>query len=725
MTSLQGNLNQAVGFHQAGDLDHAEDIYRRVLQDEPENPNALNLLGVLYSQRERYDESIKLLKKAVRAGKRFYSAHYNYAKALHAAKQWKEGEAQYRIALEIDPNQSSAHYNLGVLLCELERHDEAAESFRDAVRTDPLHEEAWHQLALILFQYDQNEGAAECWRCAIHANDKCLDHHHNYAMALQKCGQLEEAQASYRQALQIDDKSVSTWSNLASILRELGKTDEAIECCQEAIRIDPSYADAYNNMGNIYLSRGEAEQALRWADQAIELNPENASAFATAAGALQSACESQAVVDHLTEAIKVTPEDADLYVRRAEAMLNYGQPDEALADFEQAMTLDSNCTRAGTGIAKVHLFLGQTEEARQVLEPLTLDPHHDPDAVILLAVLLQSQKQYEESVSLLEQRLEAGNLNHAHQRRISYALGDAFDKMQRFDTAFEWYHKANQANLGTFDFDETEQLFKRIIETFTPEAMSRLPRSQDRCDQGVFIVGMPRSGTTLIEQIMDSHPQIHGAGEANFFVPVFRDLAERVEMKGFPQSLLSLTQNQVNQIGASCVSRLKKMSDTHVRVIEKTPSNFRFLGLLQMFMPGSRVILCSRHPLDTCLSCYFHDFMGWHPYIYDLKILGKYYRLYERMVAHWRSVLDLDILEVRYEDLVADQEAESRRIIEFAGLEWDDTCLKFFENPRRVQSASAQQVREPIYTTSVARYKPYLANLSPLVESLGLDAADL
>ena len=725
MTSLQSNLSQAVDYHQAGDLDHAEDIYRQVLKDEPENPNALNLLGVLCSQREQFDESIDLLMKAVQTGDRFYSAHYNYAKALHAVNRLEEAEAQYRIAIEIDPNQASAHHNLGASLCELGRHEEAAESFREAVRIDPLHEEAWHQLAMILFHYDQHEGAIECWRCAIHANDRCLDYHHNLALVLQQCGQLDEAEAGYRKALQLNETSVSTWSNLATVLRELGRTDEAIECCREAIRIDPNYADAYNNLGNIHLTRGEAEEALRWADQAIQINPENTSALATAAGALQAACESDAVIDHLTEAIRINPKDPSLYVRRAEVLLNYGRPDEALADFEQAATLDSGCTRAGIGKAKVHLFVGQTEEAHQVLDPLTKAPHDDPEAVILLAALLQNQRQYEESVSLLEQRLETGNLNNSHRRRISYALGDGFDKLQRFDIAFEWYQQANQANLGTFDIADTERLFERIITTFTPEHLARLPRAQHDCEQGIFIVGMPRSGTTLIEQIMDSHPAIHGAGETNFFVPVFRELAELVDMRDFPKNLLNLTQDQTNQLGASCAGRLQELSAKHTRIIEKTPSNFRFLGLLQMLLPGSRVILCSRHPLDTCLSCYFHDFIGWHPYIYDLATLGQYYRLYERMVAHWRSVLDLDILEVKYEDLVADQEAVSRRIIEFAGVEWDDACLRFFENPRRVHSASAQQVREPIYTTSVARYRPYLAHLTPLVESLGLDAAEL
>ncbi len=279
--------------------------------------------------------------------------------------------------------------------------------------------------------------------------------------------------------------------------------------------------------------------------------------------------------------------------------------------------------------------------------------------------------------------------------------------------------KKKDLNPNTAKVTADDKRIDRLIAAFTPERLQSLPRAQHDSKTPVFILGMPRSGTSLVEQILASHPQVHGAGELNNIMRLESGMPDLVGGgKRFPDGLNKLTQEHVDELASHYLEHLAELSPDALRVTDKMPNNFLHLGTIQLLFPDARIIHCMRDPLDTCLSCYFQNFFAQHPYTNDLGHLGAYYNGYERLMAHWKQTLDLPIFDIRYEDLVENQETKSREMIEFIGLEWDEACLKFHENKRIGRTASYDQVRQPIYKGSVARWRNYESHLEPLRKAL-------
>jgi hypothetical protein len=279
------------------------------------------------------------------------------------------------------------------------------------------------------------------------------------------------------------------------------------------------------------------------------------------------------------------------------------------------------------------------------------------------------------------------------------------------------------------DYDESRMfdLFDRIRDVFTSELLRRKEGAGDPSQVPVLIVGMPRSGTTLIEQILASHPKAFGGGE-------LRDLGEVIAAHcdlaaapaAYPECLRDMPGEVLGRIGAGYAARLRRRAPTAERIIDKMPANFLHLGLLHLALPNARIIHARRDPIDTCVSCFTRLFGGEQQFSYDLGELGRYYRRYQSLMAHWRATLPAGaMLEVDYEQLVDNLEPQARRIVDYCGLEWDDACLRFYETKRQVHTSSAAQVRQPIYRTAVGRWRPYRQWLGPLLEELGVEQAKL
>jgi hypothetical protein len=297
--------------------------------------------------------------------------------------------------------------------------------------------------------------------------------------------------------------------------------------------------------------------------------------------------------------------------------------------------------------------------------------------------------------------------------------------LRRFDDAFEHFRQANELSGAAFDSKRGVAATDRLIDTFSADFLAGRSGFGDPSERPIFIVGMPRSGTTLTEQIVASHPKICGAGELEtmfHMVDAVPGLAGA--NKRYPECVRDLTQASARDLARRYLVELNRYSRTAVRITDKMPHNFDKLGLISLMFPRARIIHCRRDPIDTCLSCFMHEFHKQHTYNCDLASLGLYYREYERLMAHWRTALPIALFELRYEDLVADQEAVSRALIEFCGLPWDDRCLEFHRADRSVQTPSAWQVRQPIYTKSVERWRKYQRHLGPLIEVLGQNGAN-
>ena len=295
-----------------------------------------------------------------------------------------------------------------------------------------------------------------------------------------------------------------------------------------------------------------------------------------------------------------------------------------------------------------------------------------------------------------------------------------YDSAREYDLAFTHYQQANAAKRWQFDAEQHRADTDNFIALHSPEFMAGLPRASIRSARPIFVVGMMRSGTTLTEQILASHPAVFGAGELPDIVEMANSLPATLNTDiPYPQCMALLTQAKLDELAQRYLERLAEFSADASRVVDKAPVNFRHLGLIELMFPDAHVIHCLRDPRDSCLSMYFTDFVHSHEYSSDLANLGSFYRDYRRVTRHWRNISKIPLLEVQYEELVAEPEATIRRIVAFCGLEWDDRCLNFHKSKRYINTPSYDQVRQPIYKKSAGRWKNYARHLEPLIEALG------
>jgi tetratricopeptide (TPR) repeat protein len=395
---------------------------------------------------------------------------------------------------------------------------------------------------------------------------------------------------------------------------------------------------------------------------------------------------------------------------------------EAVDSFQEAVRLEPGNAEAFQLLSIALAELGcMTEAIAAVRASLLLRPHH-AGALYHLAELKEFYPGDPDLGMLEAASADLDDIDQHDAVFLCFALAKAYDDLGEYNRSFGYLERANaikHARSG-YDVEDDLRLMREIAEVFDKPLVNRFSGAGSRSDLPVLIVGMPRTGTTLVEQILASHPAVHGAGEPTHLEELALAISLSDQQRaGFPRGVLHLGAAELNLFGEAYVAQLRRLAPSAVRVIDKNPFNFRYLGLARVIVPGARVIHCSRDPLDTCLSCYRAN-LKWMDVACDLGDLGRYYRAYEDLMNHWRAVLPPDsILEVAYETLVDDLECQARRIVAHCGLDWDPACLDFHASGRQVRTASFAQVRRPMYRGALARWRRYEAHLAPLVAALG------
>ncbi len=319
---------------------------------------------------------------------------------------------------------------------------------------------------------------------------------------------------------------------------------------------------------------------------------------------------------------------------------------------------------------------------------------------------------------------EAGDLPENQAVQLNFTLARALDAEDKYEEAFRYLERGNRLKAAQFDPEAHRQVVDRIIHTFSAEFFEARHGWGDLSRLPILIVGMPRSGTTLVEQILASHPDVTAGGELTYLNELSKQLAADIPALEYPEAIAAASATQINALGEEYVRQLAMLSRGLPRVTDKLPPNFMRLGLIALCLPAAKVIHVRRHPFDTCLSIYFQNFEHEHAYAWDLTHLGAYYREYERLMDHWRRVVPLQTLEVQYEALVDNQEKLTRELLEYCDLSWDDRCLRFWETKRAVDTASLWQVRQPMYTRSVERWRHYESHLGPLRKARGVEVGE-
>ena len=430
------------------------------------------------------------------------------------------------------------------------------------------------------------------------------------------------------------------------------------------------------------------DEAISHYQKALAVRPDYAEAHHNLATALQMRDHPIEAIPHYRNALAVRPDLAEVHHDLGIALQTVGHIEEACRSFEKAIALAPNNAR----------FYRSLVECKRIAA--------DDPCVSAMEAMAE----------------EMGTLSEEAQIELHFALGTAFAELGEPERSFPHLLKGNALKRRQIVYDEAAVLrnFERTRTMYAPEIMRDKQGLGDPSTIPLFVLGMPRSGSTLIEQILASHPKVFGAGELSDFEEAVASQrgADDVSMS-FPKAASSLTRDDLHQLGARYVSGVKARAAAAARIVDKMPGNFRLAGLIHLALPNARIIHTIRDPIDTCLSCFSKLFSGDQPYTYDLGELGRYYRAYEALMDHWRRVLPKGVmLDVRYEAVVADIEREARRLIAHCGLEWDDACLSFYKTERVVRTASAAQARRPIYNSSVGRWHPYRDMISPLFDAL-------
>ncbi len=553
------------------------------------------------------------------------------------------------------------------------RQQLAADLIRHAIAINAA-EAAYHSnLGGVLQSQGKLDEAASCFERALALRPGWAEVHSNFGNVLQAQGKLDEAVASHERALALKPDFPEAWSNLGNARQAQGNLDAAVACYERALAIHPDYADAHNNLGSLLGSQERIEEAVAHLERALALKPDFASAYNNLANVLASQDRTEEAVVHYEHALALKPDYAHAHNNLANIFKHRGNFEQAAAHYGRAIAIQPDYAEAHYGRAEIKSF-----------------ERGSADLAALEALAVRDNPY------------------------IHFALAKALEDCGDYARAWEYFRRGNALKRTQIDYDEeaTLESFHQIAAAFDRGLFDRFEQQGDPSAVPVFVLGMPRSGSTLVEQILAGHPQIHAAGELT--------ILEKMTAN-YPQCIPELDAAALRALGQSYLNRLPALADGQVHIVDKLSGNFLRIGLIRLMLPNARIIHTRRDPIDTCVSCYSKLFTSGLFFTYDLAELGRYYRHYSELMAHWRSMLPPNaMLEVSYEDVVDDLEGQARRLIDYCGLPWDDRCISFHKTNRPVKTASAVQVRKPLFRSSIERWRHYEAGLAPLLRELGV-----
>lgn len=513
--------------------------------------------------------------------------------------------------------------------------------------------------------------------------------HANLGLLLLATNRQAEAAAHLRAAVGAMPADAALQNALGVAEEATGRLAQAEHAYRAALVVDPAMAEAHGNLGNCLRRLERLDDAQAHYMRAIALQPGFAVAHYNFAILLQERGEHAQAIAHYRQALAHRPDYVEALNNLGGCLRVHGLIDEARATFERILQLRPDQIEAHCNLAQYKTYTPG-------------DPQID---------------------TLLAQQHRLASLSEDGRIRYWFTIGKMFEDVGRHDVSFVAYVEGNRAKHAITPWDEAahHDLQRRIVATFTTATMAR--QSVPDAVEGptpVFVLGMPRSGTSLLEQVLSTLPGVHGAGEITLLAETLQSAANDVGEGAFrfPESLGAWSGERLQRLGRRYIEGIRALAPQATHVVDKLPANFTHLGLIHLMLPNARIVHAMRDPMDACFSCYSRLFSGSNlGFAYDLGTVGRYWVSYHELMQHWRDVLPPGrVLHVAYETMVSDFENEARRVVEYLGLPWDDRALGFHDSQRVVKTASVAQVRRPVYRTSVARWKPYERHLGPLYE---------
>jgi tetratricopeptide (TPR) repeat protein len=724
---MRNVLRSAIALHTSGQLEQAAELYRNVLARDPENAEALHWLGVLHHQLGDHVGAVELIRRAVGRRGDFYLYHGNLAEAYRAAGDLAGAAASCRAALRLWADYPEALCTLGTALHAMGQHEEAVASLQRAVAVRPGFVVAHNNLGLALRALGRHEEALGSFRRAVALDPGFAPGRSNLGQALLHAGQAEEALPHCAEAVRLDPNSAELHDNLGNVLRTLDRLDDAWAEHWTALHFHPKLAPAQAHLGLILHRRGHLAEARAWLEQAVALEPGEAAFWQWLAELQDEREDPAASIPCWERVLALDPRRVSAQLALGRALQEEGRLADAQRCYQAAIELEPDSGAAYLNVGWVHELLGALDQAeasfREALrrQPQFALPH------ARLATLLRGKLPAADRAAL-EERLADPELPDAPRARLLFGLAHVLDARGEYPRAAECLACANALALmatrerRAYDPSEHEQYVSGLIRGIDRECFTRWAGAGDLSRRPVFVFGLPRSGTTLVEQILASHAGVHGAGELRLARNSFEAIPGVLGRSDLPRDCIAhLDAAAVRTLAARHLDRLATLDGGQTaRIVDKMPENYVYLGLLAILFPQGVFIHCRRDLRDVAVSCWMTDFSSIR-WANDFGHIAGRFHQYCRIMDHWRAVLPTPIHEVDYQETVTDLESVARRLVEVIGLEWDPACLEFHRTERPVRTASVTQVRQPVYTRSLERWKHYQSELAELFAALPAD----
>jgi tetratricopeptide (TPR) repeat protein len=768
-------LQQGIAAHNAGNLQEAERLYRAILQSQPTHPDANHNLGILAVSSNKAEFALPLFKAALDVNPGMEQFWISYIDALTKEKQFKnakrvikkakkagfvgeklnalevqltrtiQGQAkgqlvpvqapsqaeidsllasyqsgQHEIARDLGlsitqkfPNHQLSWKVLGGVFAQAGQMDDALIANQNAVRLDPKDAEAHSNLGATLKYLGRLEHAEASYRQAIALKPDFAAAHYNLGNSLKDLGRLEEAEASYRQAIALKPDYAAAHYNLGIALQELGRLEEAEASYRQAIALKPDFAEVHYNLGNSLKDLGRLEEAEAGYRQAIELKPDYAEAYNNSGTILKELGRLEEAEASYRQAITIKPDYVDAHFNLGIILKELGRLEEAEASYRQAITIKPDYAEAYNNSGTILQELGRLEEAEaSYRQAIALKPDFT-EAHQQLSLIKNFTKEDEQFVQMQKLCLDQ-TLTDEQRCYLSFALGKASEDLNQIGRSFKYYSEGNafRKKLLAYNIRQDIELFDQLKKSYPSIDKNSLKNCNlSNEPRPIFILGMPRSGTTLVEQIISSHSAVTGAGELPD-VNRFGDPIARGMSKSDTEILINFRERYLK--------KLQKLSNGNPIVTDKMPLNFRYIGLICSAFPDAKIVHVTRNSAATCWGIYKQYFttksLG---YCYDLDDLIAYYGLYQELMQFWGERYGDRIYNLNYETLTINQEDETRKLLQYLGIEWEEACLTPQDNKRSVATASNVQIRQKIYKGSSQKWQKFEPFLNGALSHLG------
>jgi tetratricopeptide (TPR) repeat protein len=700
-TSFANLLRQALAHQKKGKIQQAMALFQQIIKFNPKHPEATQQLGIIYVNKGQIDAALPLLRAALEAKPTQGERWLRYADALLRANQAQnalsiiaqarrhglKGALVDKVEAQAQRMADFSQLDLKALEALLNNgHFAQAEQQASAQLAEyPGHPRLKQCLGLALFQQDRFEDALPHFKVAADLLPQDANVQNQFALTLKKLKRHDAAMEAYEKVVVLLPDSPSVYANIGANLNAASKFDEALAWMEKGLAIDPGHQALRANKAIALLEKERIPEAEVLVSQLLDEGYRTDVTLVSWARIRTREGDPDIALKCFDEAEQLGGKDAAACLFKGNALNDLGRFDQAIAAFKEALSLDGTMAAAWAAIAQTRKMTLQDRDWWVRAEAFAA--MEDPDPY--------------------------------QQFHLCYAMGKFCNDIKDYDNAFPLYQKANRLKKAVwtdcrYDPGELEKLVSVLINRYTPELFQQWREIADPSARPLFIVGMPRSGTSLIEQILASHPKVCGAGELSFWSRLVDKHKQVVFNSTFDPRWLQRAAHQ-------CLDCLKKKSLDAAHVVDKMPGNFFWVGLIHTVFPNARILHTMRNPVDTGISIFFQNFNQVHGYANDLDDIAHYYRQYHRLMQHWRQVIAPDrFLEMPYEQLLEDQEGWTRRIMDFVGLDFDERMLAFYKTERKVGTASNWQARQPIYKTSKERWRLYEKFVGPLLPLLPL-----